>query len=158
MTTILEIERKFLFQHCPLDLSKLEVRSLRQGYLALEKDREVRIRDEDETCSLTVKIGIGLVKSETEIVISREQFDVFWPVTVGRRLEKDRYIQSIPNAVLHIDVYHGDFEGLQVAEIEFPSEAIAAEFEALSWFGTEVTHIDYREMAQLKQQGKWPLK
>lgn len=157
MTTVSEIERKFLFQHCPLDLSKLEVRSLRQGYLALEKDREVRIRDENGTFSLTVKIGTGLVKSETEILISSEQFEVFWPVTEGRRLEKDRYFKTLDDAVLHVDIYHGDFEGLKVAEIEFPSESHAKNFETLDWFGLEVTELDYREMAQLKQQGKWPL-
>ena len=44
-----------------------------------------------DACFMTLKSGTGLQRSEYEITIDWPQFDVLWPSTDGRRIEKTRY-------------------------------------------------------------------
>ena len=41
--------------------------------------------------------------------------------------------------VIELDVFHGEYEGLVMAEVEFPSEEVAVEYEGPEWFDDEVT-------------------
>jgi CYTH domain-containing protein len=40
---------------------------------------------------------------------------------------------------VELDVYEADLEGLKVAEVEFPSEDEAGNFQPPDWIGEEVT-------------------
>ena len=94
---MIEIERKFLVTSLPADMGG-GTRIL-QGYLAYEEHLEVRIRQYGDTFFLTVKEGPGLMRRETEIEISPDQFHALWPSTEGRRLEKVRslvVLRSVP--------------------------------------------------------------
>ena len=135
-----EIERKWLVRELP-KLTELKHERIVQGYLAIsfEEGVEVRIRRMGDKCFETVKSQGGLMRDETEIEISQEQFLALWPSTEGRRLEKTRYTMKENGCQLELDVYQGSLTGLIVAEIEFGSAEESQRFSPPSWFGDEVT-------------------
>jgi adenylate cyclase len=138
---VTEIERKFLVEDAPADLSSHDSSEIRQGYLAIDGDgTEVRVRSRDDAAVLTAKQGAGRSRAEVEIGIGREAFARLWPLTEGRRVEKRRYV--IPGAdgiTIEVDVYAGALYGLVVAEVEFADDERADAFEPPAWFGREVT-------------------
>ena len=137
--TNLEIERKFLLSSLPPDLEESGGSEILQGYLVLDSMGEVRVRLKDNRCYLTVKKGMGLTRSEVELVISREHFDALWPLTEGQRLEKNRYDYPHEGLTIEIDVYRGELSPLQIAEIEFPGIEASRDFRPPSFFDREVT-------------------
>jgi CYTH domain-containing protein len=135
-----EIERKFLIKRLPLEILRSRHFRLGQGYLANEAGgRHVRLRKKGGVASLAFKVGRGSAREEREIRLSPQQFDLLWPATKGRRLRKTRYEVPWKNLTIEIDIYHGQNEGLVVAEVEFPSENACRKFKPPSWFGREVT-------------------
>lgn len=135
--SVTEIERKYLLDATPDDLGPGA--SIRQAYLAVDGPTEVRIRDVDGRCILTVKGGHGLERAEVELDIDRERFDALWPLTQGRQLDKTRHRVPVGALVAEVDVYRGALDGLVVAEVEFASRADADDFEPPGWFGRDVT-------------------
>ncbi|MGD9807560.1 MAG: CYTH domain-containing protein [Deferribacterales bacterium] len=135
-----EIERKFLADKTkmPMPTSSVEIR---QGYIALDENgSEVRIREKGEMFYITVKSGGDIERMESEIQITEDEFEKFWPFTAGRRVEKVRYkIPLSGGLVCELDVFSGDLKGLVLAEVEFPSLSSADSFDVPAWFGTEVT-------------------
>ncbi|MTH77877.1 CYTH domain-containing protein [Paracoccus aestuariivivens] len=136
----LEIERKFLLRKLP-DLEHVPSVEIRQGYITAPQDTtEVRLRQSGEGHFLSVKGGAGLVRSEREVTISAQQFQLLWPETTGRRIEKTRYKGQLPDGLTYeLDVYAGSLERLFTVEVEFPSEANANAFSVPDWFGKDVT-------------------
>lgn len=135
-----EIERKFLIKRLPLEILRSRHFQLGQGYLANEAGgRHVRLRKKGRVASLTFKVGRGSAREEREIRLSPKQFELLWPATKNRRLRKTRYEVPWKNLTIEIDIYHGQNEGLVVAEVEFPSETACRKFKPPSWFGREVT-------------------
>ena len=135
----MEIERKFLVLGVPEgDWSSSRIR---QGYVAIAADGgEVRVRDRDGECTLTVKHGVGVVREEHETVISADLFEALWPQTEGRRVEKRRMLVPLGDALTaEVDVFDGALAGLVVAEVEFASLEAAEAFAAPGWFGADVT-------------------
>jgi CYTH domain-containing protein len=137
----MEIERKFLVAERP-GLEGATPVAIEQGYLALADGRggaEVRLRKGGGELLLTVKGGAGRSRTEEEIPLDPRRFASLWPLTEGRRVEKDRY--RIPHGGLEVelDVYRGALEGLLTAEVEFPDDETADAFEAPPWLGQEVT-------------------
>ena len=124
----MEIERKFLVTEPP-DLDGADSDEIEQGYLAMGADGEVRLRRRGEQLVLTAKRGSGLARDEAEVELERDAFEELWPLTEGRRLHKRRHVLSHGDLEFEVDVYEGDLEGLVVAEIEFPSEEAAREFD-----------------------------
>ncbi len=136
----MEIERKYLVARRP-DLDRVERIEIEQGYLALANGggAEVRLRRKAEELLLTVKGGSGRTRVEEEIGLDPEPFESLWPLTEGRRVVKTRHLISHGRHTIELDVYGGELEGLLVAEVEFPDQASAEQFEAPDWFGEEVT-------------------
>jgi adenylate cyclase len=134
-----EIERKFLVDELPGDLQWLDDRPLRQGYVALDGDTEVRVRDDAGSWRLTVKHGGGLRRVEEDIEIDERRGTALWDLTEGRRVEKRRHRLPMGDAMLEVDVFEGDLRGLVVAEVEFDGEDAAQSFSPPVWFGREVT-------------------
>jgi adenylate cyclase len=134
----MEVERKFLVAEPP-DLEGADADEIEQGYLAIGADGEVRLRRRGEQLILTAKRGSGLARDEAEVELERDAFDELWPLTEGRRLHKRRHVLPHGDLEFEVDVYEADLEGLVVAEIEFPSEEAAREFEPPDWIGEEVT-------------------
>jgi CYTH domain-containing protein/CHAD domain-containing protein len=135
-----EIERKFLLEQLPAELERNPAADIEQGYLAVAKDAEVRVRRHGEGFSLTLKRGGGEEREEIEIALDRRRFEALWEATEGSRLTKRRYLVSLGDRLsAEVDVYFGSLAGLRVAEVEFPSREAAASFQPPDWFGREVT-------------------
>jgi adenylate cyclase len=137
---IREIERKFLVKSLPADLMRYPRKEIAQGYPIVANDgAEVRLRKIGGRYFQTIKSGGGKVRTEVEIEITKEQFDVLWPATEGKRLEKIRYIIPHRGRKIELDVYRGKLAGLLVAEVEFDSAEESERFSPPAWFGKEVT-------------------
>ena len=135
-----EIERKFL---CEPDAQLLSGAGTQiwQGYLTISADSETRLRRAGQRFWLTTKRGKGLVRSEWEVELGAQQFDVMWPGTEGLRLTKVRYEVPVDGGECIVDVYSGRLAGLQVAEVEFESAQAAEAFDVPGWFGAEITGV-----------------
>lgn len=147
-----EIERKFLVSVVPDGLGA--GLRLRQGYLAVSGDTNVRIRDLGDAQVLTVKGGAGMRRVEVELLLSPAQFDALWPLTEGRRLEKTRYRVPIGIHTAELDVFEGDLHGLRLVEVEFDSVTDAQVFQPPDWFGVDVTGEPQWSNASLALNGR----
>jgi CYTH domain-containing protein len=135
----LEIERRWLVAELPLEFLNLPRALIRQGYLTAQgAPHEVRIRAYEGQHELTVKVGMGISRTEIPISISAEQFNELWPATIGARIEKLRTRIAHHGNIIDLDLYTSP-AGLLSAEVEFPSVELAEQFVVPSWFGREVT-------------------
>jgi adenylate cyclase len=133
-----EIERKFLVSAMPEDRGPGT--AIAQGYLPLASDdTELRVRRKGDATVLTVKRGSGLDRGEEEVAISTEAFDALWPLTEGRRIEKRRYEIRHAGAIIELDEFGGELEGLLLAEVEFDAKEASEHFQPPDWPGREVT-------------------
>jgi adenylate cyclase len=118
-----EIERKFL-----VDLKTWVPQgpgtAYRQGYLCSAKDRVVRVRLEGDTGKLTIKGATqGITRVELEYPIPAEDADLMLRTLCERPLiEKTRHKEHHGGKLWEIDVFHGDNDGLVMAELELASE------------------------------------
>ncbi len=136
-----EIERKFLVEEDPPQIGGRAER-IDQGYLAIDGDgTEVRVRRRAGRFRLTVKSpDAGRVRVEEELPIDEPRFERLWPLTDGRRIEKERSLVELPDGhTAELDVYRGRLAGLRVVEVEFDSEQDSDRFQPPDWFGPEVT-------------------
>ena len=136
----LEIERKFLVEG---EYKSLAFKSFRivQGYICSEHGRTVRVRIRDDQGFLTIKgasdeSGLSRYEWEKEIPV-REAEDLLG-LCPGGVIDKVRHLVKGPDGhVFEVDEFHGDNEGLVMAELELASEDET--FERPSWLGKEVT-------------------
>ena len=151
----MEIERKYLVDHkkVPALVEGYSGKELVQGYLAIDENgKEVRVRKSGATCTLTVKSGKGMVREETEIEISEDQFEALIGATGDLKLQKTRYKIPLDGVTAEVDVYRGKLEGLAVVEVEFESEEAASVFVKPEWFGEEKTNDSSLKNAALALQ------
>jgi CYTH domain-containing protein len=115
-------------------------RRITQGYICAERERTVRVRIAGDEAFLTIK------GPADEKLWSRYEFEQKIPVKEAEELMKlcvtgviDKVRHYIPSGkhVWEVDVFHGENEGLVIAEIEL--EAENETFDAPSWLGSEVT-------------------
>ncbi len=132
-----EIERKFLVTGDSWRDSSPGVR-IAQGYLTQDTERTVRVRIGGEKAWLTVKgrsVGISRAEFEYEIPVSeaRELLGLCLPSVI------DKTRHEVPHAghVWEVDVFHGENDGLIVAEVELEDESDSPELP--EWVGDEVS-------------------
>jgi CYTH domain-containing protein len=138
----MEIEKKFVVRDLPAPQRLAEGEPIRQGYLAVGDNEEVRLRAKGALFFLTVKTGRGLVRGEYEVVLDATAFETLWPATEGRRLEKTRHRVPVAGGTAEVDVFGGTLSGLALVEVEFASVDEAQSFDPPPWFGAEVTEDD----------------
>jgi CYTH domain-containing protein len=133
-----EIERKFLVNTDAWAPSRPGVR-LTQGYLSSAKDRIVRVRREGSTATLTIKgPTTGVTRSEFEYTIPLEDAaEMLATLCEQPLIDKDRHDEEFAGRIWQIDVFHGDNEGLVVAEVELPAENVPLVLPP--WAGAEVS-------------------
>jgi CYTH domain-containing protein len=134
-----EIERKFLLSELPRALRLTRGETIKQGYLALDGDTEVRLRTGSAPPRLTIKSGRGAVRTEVELPVQGADAAALWELTEGRRIEKTRRRMRAAGVEAEVDEYVGQLAGLVVLEVEFPDEAAALAFQPPAWFGRELT-------------------
>ena len=96
----------------------------RQGYLTTEKNCVVRVRIAGEQAYLTIKgKTAGSSRPEYELEITRDMAQsMLDTLCQSPIIEKTRYIYTFDNHKWEIDRFHGENEGLVIAEIELQSE------------------------------------
>lgn len=139
MSSRIEIERKFLLDGLAPTMRFARREPIRQGYVALDGDTEVRVRITPRAAVLTIKSGHGGTRVEEEVALDDRQGESLWQLTEGRRVQKSRRRVRSGDVEVEIDEYGGALDGLLVAEVEFPDAASCDAFEPPSWFGREVT-------------------
>ncbi|MGC9219965.1 MAG: CYTH domain-containing protein [Solirubrobacteraceae bacterium] len=140
MTDGVEVERRWLVTDPPAELRSVPAQHIQQGYLVIGDDgAEVRLRHRSGRHTLTVKSGVGLIRTEREIELSGEQFQALWPATEGARLQKRRYALPADGLTIELDVYEAQLAGLMIAEVEFSDPWAAQAFTVPAWFGRELT-------------------
>ena len=111
-----------------------------QGYLPVGTPKlQVRLRNREGKCFLTIKAGDRLIRLEEEIRITVGQFRTLWPLTKGARIAKRRYLISCLGQTAEMDVYEGHRRGLVTVEVEFDNLRDSHRFKPASWFGREIT-------------------
>ena len=134
-----EIERKYLVKQGAWT-PKGPGTHFQQGYLNSQKERVVRVRIEGSVAKLTIKgLSTGITRSEFEYGIPLEDAGVILNQLCERPLiDKHRHVEHHLGRAWEIDVFHGENEGLVIAEIELESEGEV--FEKPAWLGEEVSH------------------
>ena len=137
----MEIERKFLIsnENLPADLEQYPFHKIQQGYLCT--DPVVRIRKQDNSYYLTYKSRGLMAREEYNLPLTEEAYLHLKPKADGIVLSKTRYlIPEKQGLTIELDVFHDDYEGLLLAEVEFDSEEKANSYKPPAWFGEDVTY------------------
>ena len=99
---------------------------------------ETRTEDKQGRAVLSVKgKPVGLTRPEYEYSIPMHEAQELMGLCVGSLVEKTRYRHHVGKHVWEVDVFHGENEGLVVAEIELSDEAEC--FDKPDWVGDEVS-------------------
>ena len=136
-----EIERKFLVNG---DFKKEAYGSVRitQGYLSSVPQRVVRVRVKGEKGYITIKGAAdesGVSRFEWEKEISLQDARSLLQLAEPGIIDKTRYLIKNTDSqhIWEVDEFHGDNEGLVIAEIELSAEN--EPFDRPNWLGKEVT-------------------
>ena len=153
----IETEKKFLVLDDGFKAQAVKSYRIRQGYLAHDSGRTVRVRIRDNQGFLTIK-GPSLIpgsRPEWEKEISLQEAEDLFALCKPGSVDKTRWIVPAgyaggstgsptvmadpdrPSRFFEVDEFHGENGGLVMAEIELgsPDEP----FERPSWLGEEVT-------------------
>lgn len=137
----MEIERKFLIKKeaLPQNLEQYPHSQLEQAYVLTEP--VLRIRKKNNQYILTYK-GQGLMsREEVEFPLTEEAYGKLLTKTDGNIISKIRYLlPEKENLTIELDIFSGIFDGLHIAEVEFPDEESALSYNAPDWFGPDVTN------------------
>lgn len=134
---MIEIERKYLVINnnyksgTPIRIS--------QGYICSEEDRVVRVRIKGNKAYLTIKNAtIGFARNEYEYEIPVADAEAMLHNTCQQPIiDKTRYIIEHKEHIWEVDEFHGDNDGLVIAEIELENKN--QQFELPDFIGEEVT-------------------
>lgn len=134
----IEIERKFLVKGEYKSLASSSSR-IKQGYISRQSGRTVRVRIRGEKAYITIKgpslDGISRFEWEKEIPV--QDAEDLMLLSTGPVIDKTRYLVPFEGHTFEVDEFHGDNEGLTMAEVELgsPDEP----FGRPEWLGEEVT-------------------
>jgi adenylate cyclase len=150
-----EIERKFLVvSDAWRDLA--EATDMRQGYLAAEPERSVRVRLAAGEATLTIKgPSRGAERDEWEYSIPPHEGAELLAICRQPLIEKTRWRLKHGGRVWEVDEFRGANAGLVMAECELPHADAALELPA--WVGEEVTADERYYNAYLARHpyGEW---
>jgi CYTH domain-containing protein len=134
-----EIERKFLVRGEEWRDSAGEGRAIRQGYLAIGPPAAVRVRlDEEKGPLISIKSSThGLERAEYEYAIPEEEAKELLGMSMGCIIDKRRYKIEHGGKLWEVDEFHGENEGLVLAEVEM--ENTEENVTTPNWAADEVT-------------------
>lgn len=119
-----EIERKYLVKDDSWRAVAGAGTSYRQGYLSTDKGRVVRVRVQGDRAVLTIKgerVGVSAAEYEYPIPVPDAE-EMLAKLCLRPLIEKVRYELRYDDLVWEIDEFHGENQGLLVAEVELESE------------------------------------
>ncbi len=136
----LEIERKFLVTSDAYRSAAFHSDRIAQGYLCREGGNSARVRVRDGKGYITIKgpsLDNGLSRYEWEKEIPADEAWELMKLCHGGIIDKTRYLVKCGSHTFEVDEFHGDNEGLVVAEVEL--DDISQQFERPDFLGKEVT-------------------
>ena len=135
----LEIERKYLVVNDKWKPFAVSETLMKQAYLLASPDLSIRVRVAGEQAFLTIKGATeGITRSEFEYPIPvADAEQMLTGLVQGSVIDKVRFRVRCGEHIWDLDQFHGDNQGLVVAEIELASEDEA--FERPDWVGQEVS-------------------
>jgi adenylate cyclase len=143
-----EIERKFLVTGDGWRAGKST--RYTQGYLSRDKGRTVRVRLGGDKAFITIKgESTNVTRQEFEYPIPAADADSLFKLCLGPLIEKTRTVIEHEGKKWEVDEFHGDNEGLIMAEIELENED--EPFARPPWLGEEVSHDRRYYNSQLSQ-------
>jgi adenylate cyclase len=139
-----EIERKFLVRNDAWRALATSQYTIRQAYLDENPKISVRVRIRgDNAATLTLKSSpAGLRRLELEYPIPMLEAEALLPLRHGSLIEKTRHIVPCGDKLSdklawEVDEFHGENDGLIIAEIELPNERHPVALPP--WIGQEIT-------------------
>ena len=136
----LEIERKFLVTDDSYKAMAFHSDRIAQGYLCREGGNSARVRVRGDKGYLTIKgpsMDGGLSRFEWEKEIPADEAWELLKLCHGGIIDKTRHLVKCGKHTFEVDEFHGDNDGLVVAEVELESADEA--FERPPFLGKEVT-------------------
>ncbi len=136
----LEIERKFLVTDDSYKAMAFHSDRIAQGYLCREGGNSTRVRVRGDKGYLTIKgpsMDGGLSRFEWEKEIPESEAWELLKLCHGGIIDKTRHLVKCGNHTFEVDEFHGDNDGLVVAEVEL--ENADETFERPPFLGKEVT-------------------
>lgn len=134
----MEIERKFLIQTIPFELAEFGRHEIEQAYLCT--DPVVRVRKSDEEYYMTYKGKGHIAREEYNLPLNATAYAHLLEKADGNIITKTRYlIPEKDDLTIELDVFHGVFDGLVIAEVEFESMEQAENYQPPEWFGKDVS-------------------
>lgn len=135
----MEIERKYIIEKIPFDLSPYKCRLIEQGYLSTEP--VVRVRQDNDDYVLTYKSKGLLAREEYNLPLTKESYLHLREKCDGIIITKKRYEIPLDDThTIELDCFEGEYEGLLLAEVEFADMEEAENFTPPEWFGEDVTY------------------
>lgn len=134
-----EIERKFLVRGEYRDKAHKSTRIV-QGYISSVPGRTVRARLYGEKGFITIKgssSANGMSRFEWEKEITADEAEDLLMLCESGIIDKVRHLVYFCGHTFEVDEFHGENEGLTIAEIELSEED--EHFEKPEWLGKEVT-------------------
>ena len=135
-----ETERKFRVTGDGWRAHADQGRHIRQAYLAIDDERQMRVRIVDgASATLTIKTGgAALSRGEFEYDIPAGDAAALIACCIGQPIEKTRYrVPAGGGLTWEIDRFEDRRDGLVIAEIELDGET--ADFDRPDWLGEEIT-------------------
>lgn len=156
-----EIERKFAIKYLPSDIEIQEIEKIEQVFIYHDGNTLIRLRKIEASQSVsyiyTVKTKGDIqydnnyqVGKEYEIEsnITKEYYEQLLQKKISNKIIKTRIIVPIQNNLkVEIDIYYDYLEDFLTAEVEFPNEEEANQFDKPNWLGEE---IGYQELSNRK--------
>ena len=141
----MEIEKRFLVNSNSIinKITKEYHKKEIQNYLYVDKYTAIRKRKINEKYIYTLKtMKTGISVNEFEKEITKEEYESLKINENFYTLTKDRYIiPYLDNLKIEIDIFHGIYEGIIFAEIEFKDEKQAKEIKLPEWFGKDISTL-----------------
>jgi len=136
----IEIERKFLLRSDDWRSQVSRSQRMRQGYLYRTDNSAMRVRICGEQAHINIKHtedGIQRLEYEYSIPLA-DAGEMLERIAIRPLIDKTRHEVHIGGHLWEIDEFHGENQGLIVAEIELGS--VDEGFERPDWLGEEVSH------------------
>lgn len=134
----MEIEHKYLVKGDSYRWESFKKYDIMQGFLSRDPERTVRVRVLEDKAFITIKgKGHGAAHPEFEYEVPVEEARLMLELCEPPIISKTRYLVMHRGNRWEVDEFHGDMQGLVIAELEVPSEDY--KFPLPPFVGLEVT-------------------
>lgn len=163
-----EIERKYAIKYLPEGIKIEAVKKIEQVFIYHDGNTLIRLRKIEENQTVNYRYTVktkGDIENdnsyqigqryEIESNITKEYYEKLLPRKISNKITKTRMVVPIQNKLkVEIDIYDDYLEGLLTAEVEFPNEEAANEFEKPDWLGEELGYqkLSNRALAEMNRE------